>query len=281
MDLRGKKPGQMVDVEEFTVQSLAVKSSQQMIKENLQKKLDEEKKEFLNMTIEEQNEEVRKNMPFADMAKAWKESMNETYPGTMGVFIGAKPNGDNSSMVFEYYGNIKNIGSVLGTLMDSCHDAVDLVNQAMAGFSKHCRPEEAEQCITALQDIIKNFRQQQSQEVIITRLKQEIKRLNKSCRFDLVKIKQQELKDYTEKVERDKRTRENRIASLVKARETKAEKKRKREQLERERNRQQPNFAKQAKKKMQKIKERQAAKKQKTASEGAEIKSCSMFNNVG
>ena len=281
INLQKKADGNSIAESTTIIQPLAVKSAEQMIFENTQKKLQEEKKAFLEMSDEDQCEEIRKNMPLGEMVKSWRDSLQMTYPGTMAVTIAAKPNGDDSIMIMEHYGDIKKLGSVLGTLMDSSKDAIDLVNQAIVGFSKHCRPEEAEQCITALQDIIKNFRQQQEPRVIIARIQQEIKRLTKSCRFDLVAIKKRELQEFQDNLASAERRKAANLKNLEKARAAKIEKKRRKEQIEKEHNRQQPNFAKMAKKKMQKIKERQAAKKQKTGADDNAVKSCSMFNNVG
>ena len=199
---QGEQKGEFSDISFVTP---VVKSAKQIIFENTRKKLQEEKEAFMAMSDEDQCAEIAKNMPLGEMVKSWRDSMQKTYPGTMAVQIAAKPNGDDSTMIFEYYGEIKKLGSVLGTLMDSSRDAIDLVNQAIVGFSKHCRPEEAEQCITALQDIIKNFRQQQEPRVIIARLQQEIKRLTKSCRFDLVAIKKRELQEFQDKLEKAER----------------------------------------------------------------------------
>lgn len=280
-DLRKIAQGESAGTATTIIQPLAVKSAKQIIFENTKKKLQEEKESFMAMSDEDQCAEIRKNMPLGEMVKSWRDSLRMTYPGTMAVTIAAKPNGDDSIMIMEHYGDIKKLGAVLGTLMDSSKDAIDLVNQAIVGFSKHCSPEEAEQCITALQDIIKNFRQQQEPRVIIARLQQEIKRLTKSCRFDLVAIKKKELQEFQERLASAERRKAANLKNLEKAREAKIEIKRRKQQLEKEHNRQQPNFSKMAKKKMQKIKERQAAKRQKSGAEENSVKSCSMFNNVG
>lgn len=113
---------------------------------------------------------------------------------------------------------------------------------------------------------------------LIVMLEAEIKRLRRAGNLTEAKEKEAEI----QKILQKKANKDRAIENLKKAREVKAENKRKREQQERDRNRQQPNFAKMAKKKMQKIADRKAEKKKKSASGGDDkVKSCSMFANVG
>ena len=300
-DFRKIVNGSAKTIEEATtrISNLVVPSAQQIIFENTKRKIDEERKAFEKLSDEEANAKIGTDMPFSEMVKCLRDSLNATYPGTCAVIVAAKPNGNDHTMVFENYGDLDVVWSALSMLMERSKDARDFVNGAMIGFCRHCKPEEAEQCVTALQDFIKDLRAQSDPHVLMSRMQHEIKRLRKEGRFDLMHIKEQELKELNdslemekrrkeqeqreiqERLERQKRRKEANLKNLEKARAAKAEKKRRQEQLEKERNRQQPNFSKMAKKKMQKIKERQAAKKQKSGSEDNVVKSCSMFNNVG
>lgn len=171
--------------------------------------------------------------------------------------------------------------------MNQQNGTLKIVNDAIAKFCLESKKAEAENCITALEDLIRTLKLYNEPEVRIKQINDEIKRLNRKGRADLVKIKENDLIDLKEelaKKERDKQLKEQRLQNLAKGRETMRLKReaeaKKAQEREKQRN-SQPNFAKMAKKKMQKIAQRQAEKKKKSASESNSVKSCSMFNNVG
>ena len=153
------------------------------------------------------------------------------------------------------------------------------------------KPADIEIHISELREEIVRLQRLVNPVTRIQLIKAEIKRLTRCGKFDMARDKQQELIDLEAELEqkkardaRKKEVLEMRRAALVKAREALAEKRKRKKQQEADRQRnQQPNFAKMAKKKMQKIKERQAERNQrKSAGNGGDkVKSCSMLSNVG
>ena len=248
------------------------------------KRLAEEKKEFLAKSTEEQNREIEKNMPFSEMLAGLKDSVHDIYPDSSVVMIGIKPLDDKSTnVVFEYAGKEEELWAALNECMCRSEVALKMVNRAIMLFCRTAKADLSEQTITALQDIIKDLRKHNTDETRVLLLKSEIKRLKKAGRLDVMAIREQELRELEQSIEKKKLRHKQQIEALVKARAAKAEKKRKRLQAEKDRNRQQPNFQKLAKKKMQKIAARQAERNQrKSAGSGGDVvKSCSMFNNAG
>lgn len=234
------------------------------------------------MSKESQDKEIEKNMPLSEMIKGLKENLHDIYPDASVLILGTRPiDKDHTSVCYEFCGSEEALHTAMTESMHHCSEAVRLINRALIMFVKSCSADEAEQGITALQDLIKDLRNRNSVQTQIALKRAEVKRCRNAGREDLAKLKEKEIAELIDQEERRKKRDAQRLAALEKAREAKAEKKRKREQQERDRSRQQPNFAKMAKQKRQKIAARQAEKKKKSAGGEEKIKSCSMFANVG
>lgn len=227
-----------------------------------------------------------KEMPLAEMIAGLREGMKELYPQASVLMVGITPleNG-NTNVIYEYAGKEEELWTALSESMHHSEYAIRLVYKALSIYMSGCDNDKAEHGVTALQDLIALIRSKNSRETRIKLIDAEIKRLSRQGRFDMVRIKKQEKEELEneirlekERAEKAEKRRLQRLEALKKAREAKAAKKRRREQLERERNRQQPNFAKMAKKKMQKIAARQAEKRQKSGSANDnETRSCSQL----
>lgn len=216
--------------------------------------------------------------------KGLRDEMKAIYPQSTFYLMGMIPvNEETNTVVMEYYAkDEKLIATALCDSMLNSKMALKMVNQAIMMFCESSGKDESEQAVTALQDMIKRLQERNSTEARVKLIQAEIKRLNKACRFDLVKIKSAELDKLKKQLENRQRMKMLGKQNWRKAQEALAEKRRKAKQREKEK-KQQPNFAKMAKKKMQQIKERKAERKQrKSAGNGGDsMKSCSMFNNVG
>lgn len=174
------------------------------------------------------------------------------------------------------------MAGAFGECLNKSKDIRQLYNVATKMFVMTGDQEKQEQYVSALQDIIRDVRKHNEPENLIRILESEAKRMRKAGRLDLMQTKLDEIKAIKDSVERKRLKHEHLCKNLEKARAVRDENRRKREQAMRDRLRnQQPNFAKMAKKKMQKIAQRQAEKKRSPSSSSDQVKSCSMFNNVG
>ena len=236
-------------------------------------------------TIAPEEKEIT-DMPLAEMIAGLREGMKELYPKASVLMMGITPleNG-NMNVIYEYAGKEEELWTAMSESMHHSEYAIRLVYKALSMYMSACDNDKAERGVTALQDLIALIRSKNSRETRIKLIDAEIKRLSRQGRFDMVRIKKQEKEELEneimlekERADKAEKRRLQRLEALKKAREAKTAKKRKREQLERERNRQQPNFAKMAKKKMQKIAARQAEKRQKSGSANDnETRSCSQL----
>ena len=227
-----------------------------------------------------------KEMPLAEMIAGLREGMKELYPQASVLMVGITPleNG-NTNVIYEYAGKEEELWTALSESMHHSDYAIRLVYKALSIYMSGCDNDKAEHGVTALQDLIALIRSKNSRQTRIKLIDAEIKRLSRQGRFDMVRIKklekeelENEIRLEKERAEKAEKRRLQRLEALKKAREAKAAKKRRREQLELERNRQQPNFAKMAKKKMQKIAARQADKRHKSGSANDnETRSCSQL----
>lgn len=282
VDLRKVVNGSNIEQATSHIVPNVVPSVQQMIEKNKEEQRMKEKEAFHSMSKEEQDVEIQKNMPLAEMINGLKESLHDIYPDASVLILGTRPiNKDTTSVCYEFCGSEEALHTAMVESMHHSAEAIRLINRSLIMFVKSCSSDEAEQGITALQDLIKDLRNRNSVQTQIALKRAEVKRCRKAGREDLARLKEKEIADLLDHEERRKKRHAQRLEALKLANAAKAEKKRKREQQERDRNRQQPNFAKMAKQKRQKIAARQAEKKKKSAGGEEKIKSCSMFANVG
>lgn len=259
----------------------------EMKKENAAKRIEQKKKEVSAMSDEELQIHIKKDMRFGKVVSDIAEYLNKTFPEASFLIVGDNPKTEYNIPAMKKYGDEKTISENISFWMNMQNGTLKIINDAIAKFCMESKKAEAENCITALEDLIRSLKLYNDPEVRIKQINDEIKRLSRKGRSDLVKIKENdliELKAELAKKERDIQLKKQRLQNLAKGRETlrlkrEAEAK-KAQEREKQRN-SQPNFAKMAKKKMQKIAQRQAEKKKKSASESNSVKSCSMFNNVG
>lgn len=214
--------------------------------------------------------------PLSDKIKAFKDEVKELCPKAVIQIVATNPiDEDNCELIYEQVGSEEMIQSAFIECMHKTEAAVRFMNRILLGFSEECLPEESERCVTALQDIISRIRRSSSKTTILARLRAEQKRLKKSGRSDLYAAKTAEIsaleKEIQEDLSKERRkyaTKQKRCESLKIARQALAEKRDRIRKQEEARKNAKPQFQpyKSAKKRMQQIAERQAARKKKKAS---------------
>ena len=230
-------------------------------------------------------EELTKdNLPFNEAVKGIKQELKKMYPQSNVLIMGSNPvDKDNTMIVYEYIGSEEQIQVALVQSMHSSGEAVRLVNKALQIFLHSCDVNEAEQAITAFQDLIGRCQQRMDPDLQTRLIKAEIKRLRKQGMLELMRIKEKELSDLLAQVEARKaeaekkaRQRARRLEILEKARAVfiaNCEQRRlDREKAEKDRQKGRMQFqpGQAAKRKQQKLRERQAERnaRKKKASEG-------------
>lgn len=253
----------------------------QMMAENARNKAAERRTILEGMTEEQVAESIRANMPMTEMIKGLNQQLHQAYPDASFFLIGTKPTSkDYTAISFEYSGNEGAMAAALCETMQHSQLALRVFNTALRLFCSTSGPQEAEQAITALQDIIMMLKRQNSIENQIRLKEAEAKRLRKAGRMDLVKLKEQEIAELRDYQRRKAKRQAQRIASLEKAREALAEKRRKAKN--RQNQKPQVNFAKMAKEARRKKAEARSARKKSKAGGGNgdnNVRSCSQLLN--
>jgi len=265
-----------------------VPSAQQLIAQNRSRERDEERERLLKLSDEDISREIGQNMPLSETIKAMRDSIKRSYPGATVLFLGSIPiNSEYTQICYEYTGNHQLLAPAMCEAMHHTKEAIEFINTTLMTYVKTCSPSQAEQVITCLVDLEKDFRARSCPETRIHLIDAEIKRLRKTTRHDLLKLREEERQELLDQIQRDKEAKKRaeiryarQCECLARGRETQ----RKRREIEREKERQrknnhQPNFAKMAKQKQQQIAARKAEKKKKKASEGGtdNVHSCSQL----
>ena len=270
---------------------------EQMQKANLCKKAEERKKEIESMSREDCMTEMSSNMPMSENIMIAKKSLSKIHPDASFLILGILPKKDYSNITIEDVGDTDKISAALCECMQKDRKYLKLINVTLKYFCRTSTPNEAEECITGLQDIIEDLKKCNDPERQLTLKKAEIKRLRKVGRFDLIKIKEEEITQINAEIEAAKEAKrkeqeqrekeiaaekrkaelkELRLANLAKGRATLAAKREKAKQQKN--NHPQPNFAKMAKAKRQQIAARKAEKKKKKSGASDDtVKSCSQL----
>lgn len=204
-------------------------------------------------------------------ARAYCVEMERRYPGvTMACYVGtpSKKGKEYLDTSFSYIGeeeNMMQLAQVVGKDMNG-KMALDFICHAYTTMLVHCPFENLEHVITEIEHALQKMRDRRNPLNIERMMKAEIKRLRKEKRNADAEEKQKELDAILDAEARKKAHRLKRIENVRKAREAKALIKAKREAKASRPKQFDPHKA--AKKKMQKIQERQAERKKKNA--GAE-----------
>lgn len=246
-------------------------------------KAQQRKEELEKESGDEIKKEISKSMPMSETIVTLLDYIAELYPDSSFLVLGIKPGEYIHSIKIEHKGDLNKLAGALCECMKRNSDYMFMVENTMRLLCRECTESEAETAISGFQNIIEDLKKGKDPLRRITLIEAEIKRLRRSGRMDLVKIKQDEIDEIRREINSRKEAEkhkaeihEKRLAALALANEALAKKREKKRQAK---NNFQPNFAKMSKQKRQQLAARKAEKKKRKAgaSNDNNITSCSQL----